>query len=83
MMLLQNVSEFSKYPVSIYGQGLQFLLTFILPFAFTSCYPAAFIFGIDQNLWYCLGTFLAGVLCLLITGAFWRVGLSKYQSAGG
>lgn len=39
MMLVQNVSEFSKYPVSIYKKWLQIFLSFMIPFAFTSTFP--------------------------------------------
>ncbi|MCF0136536.1 MAG: ABC-2 family transporter protein [Lachnospiraceae bacterium] len=83
MMILQNVSEFSKYPVSIYGGGLQILLTFVLPFAFTSYYPTAFIFGMETGVMYWLGPVIAAALCLTIAVLFWRYGLTKYQSAGG
>lgn len=83
MMLAQNVSEFSKYPTAIYGEGIQLLLTFILPFAFTSFYPSVFVLGMDNSPVYWGGTLIATVVCLLITGLFWKYGLSKYQSAGG
>lgn len=83
MMLAQNVSEFSKYPASIYGTGLQILITFLLPFAFTSYYPSVFVLGMDNSFVYWGGTLVATAVCLLITGLFWKYGLSKYQSAGG
>lgn len=83
MMLAQNVSEFSKYPTSIYGTGLQILITFLLPFAFTSYYPSVFVLGMDNSFVYWGGTLIATAVCLLITGLFWKYGLSKYQSAGG
>jgi len=83
MMLMQNVSEFTKYPTSIYRAGLQILLTFIIPYAFTSYYPVAFLLGVSHSAFCWIGTFVAAFLSVLAAVAFWHFGLSKYQSAGG
>lgn len=83
MMLVQNVSEFSKYPVSIYKKWLQIFLTFVIPFAFTSTFPAAFILGLHREVIYWLGPVTAAVICVTIAYLFWRFALTKYQSAGG
>lgn len=83
MILLQNVSEFSKYPTIIYKRFLQIILTFVFPFAFTSYFPSAVILNMSNCAFYFLGTVLATAACLSVTAIFWRYGLSKYQSAGG
>ena len=83
MMLLQNVSEFSKYPTVIYRRWLQILLSYVIPFAFTSYYPAAFILGVNGGLIFYLGPIIATVVVLALAGGFWHFALSKYQSAGG
>lgn len=83
MMLVQNVSEFSKYPVSIYKKWLQILLTFVLPFAFTSTFPAAFILGMHKEVIYWLGPVIAAAVCVTIAYLFWKFALTRYQSAGG
>ena len=40
MIMVQNMSEFTKYPIAIYGRKLQVFLTYVIPFAFSSYYPA-------------------------------------------
>ena len=82
-MIVLNISEFSKYPAAIYSNGLQILLSFVLPFAFTSYYPAAFILGNGVSAIFWAGPFIAAALCLLLTTLFWNWGLKGYQSAGG
>ena len=83
LMIVTNFSEFSKYPAAIYSNGLQILLSFVLPFAFTSYYPAAFILGIGVNPVFWAGPFVAAAVCLGLTTLFWHWGLKGYQSAGG
>lgn len=83
MMLLQNVSEFSKYPIAIYERWLQILLSFVIPFAFTSFYPATFLLEMSTQPIFWLGPIIATAAMLVITNLFWKYGLSKYQSAGG
>ena len=83
LMIVTNTSEFSKYPASIYSNGLQILLSFVLPFAFTSYYPAAFILGIGISPIFWAGPFVAASVCMILTSLFWRWGLKQYQSAGG
>lgn len=83
MMLLQNVSEFSKYPTVIYGRKLQILLSFVIPFAFTSYYPTTFILGMSSNPIYWLGPIAAAAAAVTAAGLFWKFALTRYQSAGG
>lgn len=83
MMLLQNVSEFSKYPIAIYERGLQVFLSYVIPFAFTSFYPATFLLDMNSQPIYWLGPIIAAVAMVTITGLFWKYALTKYQSAGG
>ena len=83
MMVLQNVSEFGKYPAAIYGKWLRILVSFVIPFAFTSYYPAAYILGIEIGMIYYIGPIAVTLICLAVTVTFWRFGLAHYQSAGG
>lgn len=43
--LLWDMKEFTNYPITIFPKGIQFVLTFILPFAFMNFYPAAALLG--------------------------------------
>ena len=83
LMIVNNLSEFSKYPMKIYSNGLQIFLSFVLPFAFTSFYPSAFILGKAISVIYWAGPIIVAGVCLFLSGLFWRIGLKSYQSAGG
>ncbi len=45
MMIFYSFSEFAKYPITIYGKFIQAIITWLLPFAFTSFFPAAYLLG--------------------------------------
>lgn len=81
MVLVHHVNSFSKYPITIYNRFIQIVLTCIIPFSFTSYYPAAYMLG--KNVWIGMITPFVSALLLLISYQFWRFGLSRYQSAGG
>ena len=83
MVLVHHVNSFSRYPISIYHKAIQFILTFIIPFAFTSYYPAAFVLGKNSNYAIGLITPLIGLVLFWIAYKFWKWGLRNYQSAGG
>ena len=83
MVMVQNVSEFTKYPIAIYGRKLQMLLTFVVPFAFSSHYPTGFLLGMESSPIYWLGPIVASAVAVTAAALFWRYGTGKYQSAGG
>ena len=39
------VNDFAKYPTTIYNRVLSFIITFIIPFAFTAFFPASYFLG--------------------------------------
>lgn len=83
MMVLQNVSEFGKYPAPIYGKWLRIVISFVIPFAFTSYYPATFLLGKSLEPIYWIGPVAAAAICVTVAALFWRFALGRYQSAGG
>lgn len=77
-----NFNEFCYYPITIYSRGLQFVLTFIVPFAVTSYYPATYLLG-KGNLFTALG--LPLIIAFVFSGGgylLWLKGLKQYESAG-
>lgn len=79
-------SEASGYPISIYSDWIRGVFLFIIPIAFAN-YPAALLLlGRADPLglpgWAAwLAPAVAAVFCAVAFG-FWRVGVTKYQSAG-
>jgi viologen exporter family transport system permease protein len=82
MHVVHNLSSFAQFPLSIYGRGLQALLTFGVPFAFISYYPAAWLFGKEHIGWIGLCTPLVAVYSLLAARALFQRGLRRYESTG-
>lgn len=78
-----GLKNYTDYPITIYGRGMGFLLTFVVPYAFTGYYPVGWLLG--KNLANPVVAYLspvvavvAGVLACLL----WRAGLRHYNSAG-
>ena len=76
-----EMAEFAKYPTEIYHKGIQFVITWVIPFAFVAYLPASFF----------LGKTGAGVIAIecVIALLFWGIaygtfnyGLKFYESAG-
>lgn len=81
--MVANLVEFAKFPLDLYGWGVRFLVTAILPYGFISYYPGLILLDKDTG-WRWLGyaTPLAAVLIVLVTAWLWRVGLRRYQGVG-
>lgn len=73
--------EFGKYPLSIYGEGVLKLLTYVIPIALFQYYPFLYLTGRTSNRWVMALPLLA-MLFVFPCYAFFRFGLKKYQSTG-
>lgn len=84
--LLFNMKKFTDYPITVYPRGIQFLLTFILPFAFMNFYPGSLLLGkaapqgFPAVLPYC--TPVVGLICFILSVLLWNWGLNHYKSTG-
>jgi len=72
---------FAQYPLSIYPRMIRFLLTWVVPYGFTSFYPASFLLGRDLGPLVWLGPLVAAAL-LALGYRLWLVGLNRYQGTG-
>jgi ABC-2 type transport system permease protein len=89
-MIFWNVFEAGRYPIVIYPPWVQWTLTFILPLAFITTFPAAVLIG-DEGLLrqsgamatWLLPIWAAGfaVVMLVLSNRFWRYGLRHYAGA--
>lgn len=76
------LNDFAKYPVSIYNNGVRFIISFIIPFAFTAFYPASFFLS-GENIYFNIGGTIIISLCLFMISLFiWNKGIAIYESAG-
>jgi ABC-2 type transport system permease protein len=79
---LHLVSQLGQFPVTIFGSILQFLLTWIFPFALIGFYPVAFLLRGDAYRFYGLLAPVIGWVFLGLALAFWRIAIRHYQSTG-
>ena len=76
----------TMYPISLYPESMQFILTWLIPIGWISYYPASAMLGIENGVYN--GLFVSfitlgvGVIVMLIAGAYFTAGLRKYESAG-
>jgi ABC-2 type transport system permease protein len=81
--LMQYGIEFAKYPMTLYGRFIQIVVTWILPFAFISYYPALILLGkAGDQIWLGYLSPLAGPIMALVASVVWKRGLSRYQGSG-
>ncbi len=82
-ILVQESVEFAKYPLSLYHFLVQMIITWVLPLAFISYYPALVLLGRPSpqlSLGY--ASPLAGPLMACIAALVWRTCLRNYQGTG-
>lgn len=78
-----NLMNFAQYPITIYNWFVRLLLTWVVPFAFASFYPAAgFLLKGEEFRRYSLFAPLAGLIVLGIGIRLWRRGMRQYSGAG-
>lgn len=76
----------TMYPISMYPESMQFILTYLIPIGWVSFYPVSGLLGIQSERFYgtaaSVFTLLIGILVMLLAGAYFKMGLRKYESAG-
>ena len=84
--LLVDMKEFTNYPITIFPRGIQFVLTFILPFAFMNLYPTSVLLGKAIPAGYpSVLPYLSlpvGMLVFALSIMLWNWGLKHYKSTG-
>lgn len=75
-----GVREYGKYPFDVYGRGILWLLTLVVPMALIQYWPLQYLLGRGPG-WYGLLP-LASLLFLLPCYAAWRFGVAHYRSTG-
>jgi len=85
-MIISNAFTFANYPISIYRPAIQFVLTFILPVAFITFYPAGlFLDKTNESIFHPAIYYLSpvvGLICFAAAYLFWKRGINAYQSTG-
>jgi len=79
---VHRLSEFAKYPITIYSVVVQLFVTIAVPMAFVSFFPTAVVFGVDA--WSVPGllTPLVALYAMAMAVLLFNNGLKRYESAG-
>ena len=76
----------TMYPISMYPESMQFILTYLIPVGWISFYPASGLLGIENNVinggFVPFITLLVGIVVMMVAGLYFGTGLKKYESAG-
>ncbi len=75
-------AQLGQFPITIFGPVLQFLLTWVIPFAMVGFYPVAFLLRGEAYRVYGLLALVVGWVFLGLALATWRIAIRHYQSTG-
>ncbi|MBC6356704.1 hypothetical protein ERK19_04980 [Lactobacillus helsingborgensis] len=79
---VDNLSNFSKYPLSIYNKILLNMLIYLLPYGFLSYFPALILLKLGGRI-KIIGISFLIIVCVCSVSLFtWRRGLARYESSG-
>lgn len=78
-----QLADFAKYPSEIYTKAVQFIITWLIPFAFVAYLPASYFLKDNVSPWNTIGTecILAVVFFGIAYFVFYK-GTHAYESAG-
>jgi len=79
---IYNLTTFGRYPIPIFHRVLQFILSWILPFAFVAFFPSTHFLRREGFAFYCYFTPVMAVLTSLVASVAWKFGVSRYSSTG-
>lgn len=77
------LADFAKYPTEVYGKGVRFIITWIIPFAFVAYLPASYFLKPGVNPFSTIG-----VECIIAAVSFaiaylvFHIGTKCYESVG-
>lgn len=81
-----EMRKFAGYPIGIFNKLLQFIIVFIVPFAFVNYFPAQYLLrkpdGTDYPEFFMYIAPLVGIAVYLLAYLFWRISVKHYKSTG-
>jgi len=80
--IMYNIGNYGRYPVNLYHRIIQFVLTWVLPFAFVGFYPASYLLDRDHWKWLAFLTPAVGVVYFSFGVFCWNWGVRHYRGAG-
>ena len=81
LLLIFSLHNFAKYPLVVFPRIIRMLLTFGIPFAFISFYPASYFLNMEYYYWSFLSPIIAVALCFAAK-VVWTKGIQHYEGTG-
>lgn len=81
-LMVYQMADFAKYPISLYIEPIQFFITVLLPYAFIAYIPAVYIFGKEPWGWLAWLVPFVALWCMFIARTVFYAGLRRYDSPG-
>lgn len=80
IMIYKDLSSLGRFPVDIYKQPLQTIITYFIPIGIMISFPAKALMGMI-SFWGVIISLVVGVTTLLVSFRFWNFALRRYSSA--
>jgi ABC-2 type transport system permease protein len=77
-----NMIAFGKYPVTIYHPFLQFILMWVVPFAFVAFFPSTAFMQRQEFRYYVMLVPVVAFGAMTVAAFFWTMGTRRYESTG-
>jgi viologen exporter family transport system permease protein len=77
-----NMLAFGRYPLTIYDSFIQFMLSWIIPFAFASFYPTTHFLGRESFTPFVRLIPVVAVAFAALAVIVWEMGVANYSSTG-
>lgn len=82
--LIFGLADSKQYPMTIFPKKVQFILTYIIPVAFISYYPAViFMNKVNLDSFFLLKFLAFSVIIFYLFSLVWNRGLKRYEANGG
>lgn len=80
VMLYRDLTQMGRVPITVYQEGVSFLLTFVVPIGIMMTFPVKALMGTLSAV-FILYSFSFGVIFLTFALTMWRNSLKSYSSA--
>ena len=80
IMIYRDITNLGRFPVDIYKQPLQGILTYLIPVGIMVTLPAKALMGLVTP-WGIVSSFVLGIVAIILSLRFWSFALTKYSSA--
>ncbi|MBP6913023.1 MAG: ABC-2 family transporter protein [Candidatus Levybacteria bacterium] len=80
IMLYRDLTQMGRVPITIYSEGVSFLITFVIPIGIMMTFPVQALLG-ALSLQFTLLAFTIGITFFSLSLLAWRKGIRHYSSA--